>query len=148
MALFNSALANDADRAEKLGRARVRVYLVYAALLLGLEFSQITLVNHAFTRGLWLGMALVMALALTPWLWRLKLRGALGALFDDESTRAHRQTACTAGFWAALVAGFAIYGSQGFDIAVPADLAMQVILTAALVAALASFAINEWRALR
>ena len=152
MAQYDSGLARDADRADKLGRVRVWIYLVYAAILVGLEISQITLVNKMFTRGLWLGMAAVMALALTPWLWkwlwRFKFRGGLAALFNDESTQAHRHMACTAGFSAALVAGFAVYVLQSLEIGVPAVLATQATLTAALVAALVSFAVNEWRALR
>ena len=72
----------------------------------------------------------------------------IAKLLDDETTREHRRLSGTAGFWAAmlssLILSFLTAGGgalSAFDVA-------RVIATAAMTAALVSFAVLELRAAR
>ena len=69
-----------------------------------------------------------------------KLRG----LLNDELTRQHRTRACVAGFWAAAAACISLYLVGMFD-PVSGREAIHIILSAAVGAALLTFAILERR---
>jgi len=96
--------------------------------------------------GAWLVLSLVLLLALATngfWFQSAEVR----ALVDDESTRANRASAMTAGFIAAMLAAMAVYFIEQFE-PVTAREAIHVILSLGLGAALIRFGVLERRAHR
>lgn len=138
---------NDIDLADRKARKwALACYTLAAALLLALIAGQS--MGSDFVDGLWTGMAAVCALALMPWRRWLRPNTPLARMLDDDGVREHRRISCTAGFWAALAASLVLapiahegMHLTGFDVA-------RVVATAALCAAMTSFATLELRAAR
>ena len=96
--------------------------------------------------GAWLVLSLVLLLALATngfWFRSKEVR----ALIDDESTRAHRSTAMSLGFIAAMLGAMLLYFLNQFE-AITAREAIHVILSLGLGAALVRFGMLERRAHR
>ena len=101
-----------------------------------------------FLNGLWVGLMLGAAINLAPVARWLKPNSAVARLLDDESTRGHRRMATAAGFWAAICSGVAMTIVGRAIPTIAAYDAVRVVATAAMVAALISFATLELRASR
>ena len=97
---------------------------------------------------MWMGLSFAAAANLLPLARWLKPRSAVARLLDDEGVREHRRMSCTAGFWAAVVSSLAV--ATAVELAVPLGAfdAVRVVATAAIAAALISFATLELRAAR
>jgi hypothetical protein len=72
---------------------------------------------------------------------------AVRELLNDESTRAHRQTAYVYGFWAAMGTALSLYVVNMFEPVSGRD-AVHIIVTVAVATALLNFGLLERRALR
>lgn len=139
------------EQAERKGKARASAYYVFAAmilLLLLVSFGIAGARRVEFTRGMWLGVVLVATMNLVPFHRWLKPGNALLRLLDDESVREHRRMSRTAGFWAAMICALAMTVVARADAAIAAIDVARTIGTAAIVAALVSFATLELRASR
>ena len=134
------------ELAEKKARARAAVFYVFAALVVLLLLGSFGAGGSDLLRGMWVGVTASASINLMPLGRWLKPNSAVARLLDDESTREHRRTSSVAGFWAAVIAAIAM----AFVTADPTDIAgfdvARVIATAAVTAALVSFATLELRA--
>ena len=127
---------------------RAIIFLFFAAaVLLDLWFS-FGPDGADFFQGLWLGITLGAALNLLPIKRWLRPGSMVARLLDDETVREHRRMACTTGFWAALVAGTAVALIEHDAPPFSAFDAARVVVSAAVMAALISFATLELRAAR
>lgn len=136
------------ELAERKGQARAMVFLVFAAailLVLGLSFRR---AESDFLRGMWVGITAAAAVNLLPLARWLKPNSAVARLLEDETTRDHRRTATTIGFWAAmacaLVLSFVTPGGStisAFDVT-------RLVATFGVSTALICFATLELRASR
>lgn len=143
------------DVAERKSRWRATAFYFFAAMILATLWFSMGPASGAidgdgrdFFRGLWFGITAAAAANLLPIARWLKPGSAVARLLDDEGVREHRRMGCTAGFWAAIVAALAVALVthdapllNSFDTA-------RVIATAAVIAALVSFATLELRAAR
>ena len=142
------------DMAERKSRWRAFAFYFFAAMILATLWLSMGPSGSAaidgdgldFFRGLWFGITAASAVNLMPIGRWLKPNSRVARLLDDEGTREHRRTGCTAGFWAAIVAALAVslvvHDGPALN---PFDTA-RVIATAAMIAALVSFATLELRA--
>ena len=139
------------ERAEQLSRRRARMLPFLAVIYLCQQATFFSgdappgarPVDHVKI-GAWLVLSLVLLLALSTngfWFQSPEVR----ALIDDESTRANRSKAMTAGFIAAMLAAIAVYFVEQFE-PVSAREAIHVILSLGLGAALIRFGVLERRA--
>jgi hypothetical protein len=134
------------ETAERKSRARALAYYFIALMILTLSVFRPSPDNVDFFRGMWLGLTATASLSLLPYARFLKPHSAVARLLDDEGARDHRRMAMTAGFWAALAASFGAYLAAEFGADLGGVQAARTIATAAMVAALVSFATLELRA--
>jgi hypothetical protein len=143
----------DVERAERLGRRRARIFAVQSILFISWQ-------GLFFSRAAEASMRTVDTLKISAWfVWALALLFVLAtggnllrgrkvrALLNDEFTRRNRTQAYVAGFWAAAISAIGLYLVDLFDV-VTAREAIHAILSAAIAAALITFAVRERRALR
>ena len=143
----------DVERAERLGRRRVRLFAVQAIIFISWQ-------GLFFTRPAEETMRAVDAVKFSAWfVWVLALllmlatggnllRGRkIRALLNDEFTRRNRAQAYVAGFWAAAISAIGLYLIDLFD-SVSAREAIHAILSASIASALITFAARERRAQR
>jgi hypothetical protein len=135
------------ELAERKSRTMAIVLYCLGAVLLLSELTGMAMLRSDFVDGFWLGVALVCALALMPWRRWVRPHSALSRMLDDESVREHRRMSCAAGFWASLGAAL-LTAPFAHDGVVGAYDVSRVVATAALVAAMISFATLELRAAR
>lgn len=144
------------DMAERRSRARALAFYVFAAaiiLTLWVSFgpaggAAIDGDHRDVVRGLWFGITAGSAVNLMPIGRWLKPNSAVARLLDDEGTREHRRMSCTAGFWAAMMASLAVALVVHDAAVLNAFDTARVIASAAIAAALISFATLELRAAR
>ena len=139
----------DIEKAEKIGRSRARMFAVQAILFaswqgfyFGAMEGEVRTVDTVkiWTWLVWV-IALLAALATGGGLMRSR---NVRALLNDELTRANRGQAYLAGFWAAMVAAIGFYVIDLFD-PVEAREVIHAIVSAAIAAALITFAVRERR---
>lgn len=135
------------ELAEQKSRAMALVLYCLGGVLLLAELAGMAVMRSDFVDGFWLGVALVCALALMPWRRWFRRDSALSRILDDESVREHRRMSCAAGFWASLGAAL-VSAPFAHDGVVGAYDVSRVVATAALFAAMISFATLELRAAR
>lgn len=135
------------ELAERKSRAWAVMLYVLGAVLLLSELIGMTVLQRVFVDGFWLGVALVCAVTLLPWRRWLKPDSPINRLLEDEVVREHRRMSCVAGFWAGLASalGTAPFAHDGMLSAYDVS---RVVATAALFAAMVSFATLELRAAR
>lgn len=133
--------------AERKSRAWAMMLYVLGGVLLLSELAGMAVVRSDFSDGFWFGVAIVCALTLLPWRRWFRPHSALSRLLDDEAVREHRRISCAAGFWASLAAALATAPVAHDGIITAYDTA-RVVATAALFAAMVSFATLELRAAR
>lgn len=145
--------ASDVERAERLGRRRVRVFAVQAIIFVswqGLFFARaggepVRSVD-AVKISAWVVWAVALLLLLATG--GNLLRGRkMRSLLNDEFTRRNRAQAYVAGFWAAAISAIGLYLIDLLE-AVTAREAIHAILSAAVASALITFAARERRGLR
>lgn len=140
----------DIEKAEKIGRSRARMFAVQALIFAswqGVYFGSAfgDEVRTVDTVKIWVWIVWVVALlALLATGGGLMRSRNVRALLNDELTRANRLQAYVAGFWAAMVAAVGFYVIDLFD-PVEAREAIHAIVSAALAAALITFAARERR---
>jgi hypothetical protein len=138
----------DVERAERLGRRRARIFRVQAIIFIawqGLFFSRPVAepmrTVDTVKISAWFVWVLVLLLLLATG--GNLLRGRkVRALLNDEFTRRNRTQAYVAGFWAAAISAIGLYLIDLFEI-VTAREAIHYILSAAVAAALVTFAARE-----
>ncbi len=139
--------------ADRLVRRRARLWPVLAILIVLSQLSLVIAVPArladsvgSFRDGLWLGLTMTSVAALWTGGYWFKRR-AVRTLLDDEVTRAHRADALAVGFLLAMLASGALYVATMIG---PVDVrvALNVIVTAALVGGLLRFSWLERRALQ
>jgi hypothetical protein len=137
------------DIADRLARRRARLLPMFAILFLAWQANYALMPDQAARPvdhvkiAAWLVWALALLLVLVTGggLFRSK---AVRALLNDESTREHRRTAYAYGFWAAVGCAVGLYAVQMFE-PVSGRVAVHLIVTAAVAAALLAFGILERR---
>lgn len=139
---------NDIQKAERISRQRAIIFYLLATVLV---FSAILAVSDGPGSGAsrilpWLFMIFLTALNLTPVAGCLR-RGNVHKLVNDDTTQDHRRTSFAAGFWAAIISAMAMT-VVGSVIPIAAAISLRIVITAALAAALISFATQELRAAR
>lgn len=136
------------EQAERMQRARAWACLLIAAVILVLDLASVGLGGTDFLRGMSMGVTAAATLYLPPIYRWLKPNNLVAQLFDDESTREHRRMASTAGLVAAMAAAISLsFLSADHPVASAFDTA-RLIASAAMIAALTSFATLELRAQR
>lgn len=144
---------SNVELAERLSRKRARmlpflaiIYITQQASFFAADAPDgVRPVDHVKI-GAWLVLSLVLLLALVTngfWLQRPEIR----ALMNDESTRANRASAMTTGFIFAMAGGMALYFLIQLE-PVTARVAIHIILSLGLGAALVRFGMLERRAHR
>lgn len=134
--------------AERKGRYRAASFYFFSVMsLLTLCWSMVW-PESDFLRGMWMGLTFAAAANLLPLARWLKPRSEVARLLDDEGVREHRRMSCTAGFWTAVASSLAV--ATAIELAAPLGPfdAVRVVATAAIAAALVSFATLELRAAR
>ena len=143
---------NDAAKAERLSARRAKAMPILAVIFISQQASYITgagngerTVDHVQI-GAWLVLSLVLLLALATgggWIYSRAVRD----LANDEVTKAHRDTAIAFGFFAAMIACFALYVLTLFEPLGGRD-AVHAIMSVGIAAALLRFGLLERRAHR
>ncbi|MEO8177080.1 MAG: hypothetical protein ABI626_10540 [Sphingomicrobium sp.] len=141
---------SNVEQAERLSRKRARMLPVLAVVYLTQQASFFAdspaagrSVDHVKI-GAWLILSLVLLLAISTngfWFRSREVR----ALLDDESTRANRLTATSAGFFAAMLAAILLYLVDQFEPIATRE-TIHIILSVGLAAALIRFGMLERRA--
>lgn len=144
---------DDVETADRLGRRRARVFAVHAILFVSWQGLFFTRPAEAPLRAVdsvkisaWFVWALVLLLVLATG--GSLFRGRkVRALLNDELTRRNRAQAYVAGFWAAAISAIGLYLVDLFEVVTTRE-AIHLILSAAIGAALITFAARERRGLR
>ncbi|MBV8687835.1 MAG: hypothetical protein JOZ90_02755 [Alphaproteobacteria bacterium] len=142
--------AADVEKAERLGRARARIFAVQAVLFLGwqtLFFSggtqdRVRAVSQVKISA-WMVMAILLLFLLASGGMLIRGRKVRG-LLNDELTRSHRTRAYVWAFWAAMISALGLYAVDMFD-PVTAREAIHLIVSAALGVGLLTFSRLERR---
>lgn len=139
---------NDIQKAERISRKRAIIFYLMATMLI---LSAILATGDGTDSGAsrilpWLFMIFLIALNLTPVAGVLR-RGNVRKLVNDDTTQDHRRTSFAAGFWAAIISAMSMT-VVGSVMPIASAMSLRIVITAALAAALISFATQELRAAR
>jgi hypothetical protein len=141
---------HDIEAAERMGRARSRIFFVLAIVFFAgqsayFASSPATRDSHARI-GAWLILVILILMLLATGGFLLKGR-KVRDLLNDETVRMNRLAAQATGFWVTIIATLAVYVESIFD---PVNLneAVHIIVTLGVGAALISFAARERKAHR
>lgn len=141
-----------AEEADRISRRRARALPILGVVLVSQQVSFLTAPEEAYRLvdhlriGAWLVLTMLLLGGLATsgaWFRPAEVR----AMLNDESTREHRRTAYTYGFWAAAGAAMGLYVVDLFE-AVSGRDAVHIVLTAAVATALLNFGMLERRAHR
>ncbi len=138
----------DVEEADWLARVRTMLFglMAVAFVLAGLANPPIA---DDPIRSVGWGVLAVLMLVNTTGIGRggILHRPAVRRLLEDETTREHRRTSHVAGFWAMTACALLIW-LLGDRVTLSIAATMQVIVTAGICAALISFSVQEWMAMR
>jgi hypothetical protein len=141
---------HDVEEAERMGRARSRVFFVLAIVFFAgqsLYFSSSPLTRDSHARvGAWLILVILMLMLLATGGFLLRGR-KVRDLLNDENSRLNRLTAQAMGFWVTIITALVVYVESMFD-PVTLNEGLHIIVTLGVGAALISFAVRERRAHR
>ncbi|MDB5692644.1 MAG: hypothetical protein JWO81_1707 [Alphaproteobacteria bacterium] len=145
-----TATEQDVLEAERLARFRAWIFLVEALLFVGMQIiffdspaaERARLLNNSRVLA-WI-FWVVLLLAMMSIQGGLRSNKAVRALLNDELTRMNRARAYAAGFWAAMAGALGLTIVQMW-IEVTGREAVHIIVSAALGAALLTFALLDWR---
>ena len=142
---------SDAEQADRLSRRRARMTVVMAIIFVSQQFTFFSenaedhrLVTWVHTSGWIVLSAVILAALVTGGFW-FRPKG-VRALMEDEVTRENRHRALSLGFVLAMVAAMVLYVVDRFE-PVGAPIAIYLILSVGLGAALMRFGVLEKRAL-
>lgn len=137
------------ETAERKGQLRAMIfYLLAAGLVIALWFS-FDAPETGPRQAVWVALATASAMNLAPILRWLKPYNPVAALLEDETSREHRRTATTVGFWSAIGAmALLLAVTDDHDAVLSGYDAARLIATVAIAAALVVFATLERRAAR
>ena len=136
------------EAAERKGGYRAISFYFFSAMSLVTLCWSMERPDSDFLRGMWAGLTFAAAANLLPLARWLKPRSEVARLLDDDGVREHRRISCTAGFWAAVVSSLAVATATELRAPLGPFDAVRVVATAAIAAALLSFATLERRAAR
>lgn len=140
---------NVVEKGERKGQLRAVIFYLLAIALLATLLLGFGAPSTGPREGVWVALATASAMNLSPILRWLKPNNPIARLLEDETARDHRRTSLTAGFWAIMLAVLAMAGiADDNSVAISAYDSVRVLGTAALVAALVSFATLELCAAR
>jgi len=141
---------HDVEEAERMGRARSRIFFVLAIVFFAgqsLYFTSSPLTRDSHARvGAWL--ILVVLILMLPATGGFLFRGRnVRDLLNDETSRLNRLASQALGFWVTIITALVVYVESIFD---PLSLneGLHIIVTLGVGAALISFAVRERRAHR
>lgn len=134
------------DVAERKSRYRATSFYFFAAMSLLTLWISMAMPQSHLLRGIWTGLSFAAAINLLPLARWLKPNNAVARLLDDDGVREHRRMCCTAGFWASIASAFAVAITVEAAAPISAFDAVRMVATAAISAALISFATLEFRA--
>jgi len=143
---------HDVETADRLSRRRARMVTVMALMFLAMQAHYFSMPEVAtrpvdqFKIAAWLVWALVLLMMLATGGGGLFRRG-LRPLMNDETTRAHRQTAYSYGFWAAVGTLVGLYVVGMFE-PVSGREAVHVTLSIAIATAMLMFGKLERHAMK
>ena len=142
---------SDAEQADRLSRRRARMTVAMAIIFVSQQFTFFSdraedhrVVTWVHTSGWLVLSAVILAGLVTGGFW-FKPK-AVRALMEDEVTRENRHRALSLGFVLAMIAAMAIYVLDRFE-PVGAPIAIHLVLSVGLGAALMRFGMLEKRAL-
>jgi hypothetical protein len=143
--------ASDVERAERIGRSRARLFAVQAILFLTWQANFLLDAEGRWGSSpvkvsIWLLWVVTLLLLLATGGGLLRAR-SLRVLLNDELTRRNRTLAYVTGFWAAVGACMGLYVVGMFEPVAGRD-ALHITLSAAIAAALLTFALRERRSAR
>lgn len=147
-------MSADHETAERLTRSRARVIPVLVVLF---STQQAAYFANSGANGVatgpdqlrltaWLVMSAVLLLFLATGGGFFR-PASVRALLNDETTKAHRAQATTAGFWVAMIFCFLLYCVSMYE-PMDARTAVHIIMTLGIGTALLRFAVLEKRALK
>ena len=134
--------------AERKSRYRAASFYFFSALSLLTLWWSMARPESDFLRGMWMGLTFAAAAMLLPLARWLKPRSEVARLLDDDGVREHRRISSSAGFWTAVVSSLAVAMAVELQAPLGSFDAVRVVATAAIAAALSSFAYLELRAAR
>jgi cation transport ATPase len=141
---------HDVEEAERMGRARSRVFFVLAIVFFAgqsLYFTSSPLTRDSHARvGDWLILVvlILMLLATGGFLFRGR---RVRDLLNDETARMNRLASQAMGFWVTIITALVVYVESIFD-PVTLNEGLHIIVTLGVGSALISFAVRERRAHR
>jgi heme/copper-type cytochrome/quinol oxidase subunit 2 len=141
---------HDVEEAERMGRARSRIFSVLAIVFFAgqsLYFTSSPLTRDSHARvGAWLILVILILMLLATGGFLLRGR-RVRDLLNDETSRHNRLASQAMGFWVTIITALVVYVESIFD---PLTLneGLHIIVTLGVGAALISFAVRERRAHR
>ena len=139
---------HDVEVAERMGRARSRLFFVLAMVFFAgqsLYFTSSPLTRDSHARvGAWLILVILILMLLATGGFLLRGRNVRD-LLNDETSRLNRLASQALGFWVTIITALVVYVESIFD---PLTLneGIHIIVTLGVGAALISFAVRERRA--
>jgi uncharacterized membrane protein len=141
---------HDVEEAERMGRARSRMFFVLAIVFFAgqsLYFASSPATRDSHARiGAWLILVILILMLLATGGFLLKGR-RVRDLLNDETVRLNRLAAQATGFWVTILTALVVYVESIFD-PMTFNEAIHIIVTLGVGAALISFALRERRAHR
>ncbi|MGN6589352.1 MAG: hypothetical protein ACTHKE_03570 [Sphingomicrobium sp.] len=141
---------HDIEEAERLGRARSRIFSVLAVVFFAgqsMYFASSLETRDSHARvGAWLILVILMLLLLATGGFLLRGR-KVRDLLNDEGSRLNRLASQALGFWVTVLSALALYVDSMFE-PVSFNEGIHILVTLGVGAALISFAAREARAHR
>jgi len=141
---------HDVEEADRMGRARSRIFFVLAIVFFAgqsLYFTSSPLTRDSHARvGAWLILVVLILMLLATGGFLFRGRNVRD-LLNDETSRLNRLASQALGFWVTIITALVVYVESIFD---PLSLneGLHIIVTLGVGAALISFAVRERRAHR
>ena len=139
---------HDVEEAERMGRARSRVFFVLAIVFFAgqsMYFTSSPLTRDSHARvGAWLILVVLMLMLLATGGFLLRGR-KVRDLLNDENSRLNRLASQALGFWVTIITALVVYVESMFD-PVTLNEGLHIIVTLGVGAALISFAVRERKA--
>jgi cation transport ATPase len=140
----------DVEEADRMGRARSRMFFVLAMVFFAgqsMYFTSSPATRDSHARiGAWLILVILILLLLATGGFVFRGR-KVRDLLNDETFRLNRLAAQAAGFWVTIITALVVYVESIFD-PMTFNEAMHIVVTLGVGAALISFAVRERRAHR
>jgi len=141
---------HDVEEAERMGRARSRIFFVLAMVFFAgqsMYFTSSPATRDSHARiGAWLILVILILLLLATGGFVFRGR-KVRDLLNDETFRLNRLAAQATGFWVTIITALVVYVESIFE-PMTFNEAIHIVVTLGVGAALISFAVRERRAHR